>query len=213
MTTKQLFDTKKKGTLIVSTYRSGTHFLHDYICDIMGTAQPCDEICNDNTVNELNYLTNDTNGKYKVAILNNKSPQYYLLGDCDLLTHWHVIRLTRNDKVHHFISHWFWRQNFKNKEMVFKDITGFEHHGTDHKIYAGNMPSRVTFDIENVITWLQEQWSMFHIRFDVEIDYAELNNYESYNISWNPNQYNGIGLKDLFENHVEIEQLLNRFTP
>ena len=215
-TKKILFDLNKKGTLIISTYRSGTHFLHDYIADVLGNEHVslCDEICNDNTINQLIKLTSSDNNQYKVAILNNKMPHYYLFNNKELLQQWHVVRLTRNDKSHHFISHWFWKQNFKDNDFSI-DVTDFifQHHGTDNQTYVEHMPKKTQFDIADLIVWLQEQLSIFHIKSDVSIDYSELKDYSSNNIQWKPNQYNNIRLEDLFTNHDEIKILLDGFTP
>lgn len=212
-TTKTLFDTNKKGTLIVSTYRAGTHFVHDYIRDIMGSESTvsCSEICNDNTISQLIELTNDNDTRYKVAILNNASPKCYLFNNHDLLKNWHVVRLTRQDKTHHFISHWFWKQNF-NDSQRHSDLI-FQHHGTDYQTYIDHMPDKIEFNIESLIVWLQEQLLIFHVDADVVVDYDELKYYESDNISWTPNRYDNINLEDLFLNHHEIKILLDGFKP
>ena len=204
---KALWNYCKIGTLILSYYRSGTHFLHDAICDTIDKpVVSFDEICNDNTINELLEIQNNTDPTYKICILNNICPKYYLTPE--ILRKWHVIHLTRNDKIQQFISHWVWAQNSLDERI--NNTSNFKHHGTPAENYQSLLADKRNYDIENVIAWLAEQPISYHLHHDVEIDYNELPIYASNNIKWNPNQYN-FKLQDLFTNYQEIENLLTNF--
>lgn len=48
-----LTDDAKTGTMILGFYRNGTHFLQDVIMDQTVQARALGEICNDNTIDEL----------------------------------------------------------------------------------------------------------------------------------------------------------------
>lgn len=204
-----MIDPNKVGTLILGYYRNGTHFLKDVIIDQNPLIRQYDEVCNDNTIAELEKLT--VLSGYKVCILNNTVPKFFLAGRRDLLEKWHVINLTRNDKIHHFISHWFWQQNTVQER--FQDSGQFRHHGTDHRSYKNFVSQgRNTCNTESIIVWLQEQLINHHLPGDVTVDYSELPNYATDNIQWQPNKYDTIALEDLFDNHKEIQQLLGKFT-
>jgi hypothetical protein len=204
-----MVDHDKVGTLILGYYRNGTHFLKDVIVDQHPLIQQFDEICNNNTIAELETLTEIPG--YKVCILNNAIPKFFLVGRKDLLEKWHVINLTRNDKIHHFISYWFWEQNTMQERL--QDSGQFRHHGTDHRSYKNLLAQgQYTYNTNSIVAWLQEQLINHHLPGNVTVDYSELPNYATDNIQWQPNKYNTITLKDLFSNHEEIQHLLGNFT-
>lgn len=203
----QLFiDTNKVGTLILGYYRTGSHFLHDLIIDTANIPTTGYwEICDDNTADQLKIITAQS-AAYKVCILNNFSSKFYITSD--LLKNWHVIHLTRNDKVGHFISDWVWKQNTQQER-----ITGtgkFKHHGTSSDTFEKLKTNKITVNIDSVITWLSEELINYKLPHNYVIDYSDLKNYQSDYIKWNPNQYN-FQLADIFENFEEIETLLKNF--
>ena len=199
----------KVGTLILGYYRNGTHFLKDVIVDKHPHIKQFDEVCNDNTLAELERLT--AIPEYKICILNNTVPKFFLASRLDLLKKWHVINLTRSDKVQHFISSWFWMQNTTQERL--QDSGQFKHHGTDHNNYK-NLVTKgpITYNTSSVVVWLQEQLINYHLHSDVTVDYGELPSYATNNIQWQPNKYDAITLEDLFVNHNEIQHLLGNFT-
>jgi len=203
-----MIDQNKVGTLILGYYRNGTHFLKDVIVDQYPSIQNFDEICNNNTIVELEALTKIP--KYKICILNNTVPKFFLVGRKDLLKKWHVINLTRHNKIHHFISHWFWQQNTMQERL--EDSGQFRHHGTDYQSYKNALAyGQRIHSTDAIVVWLQEQLINYHLPNDVTVDYSELPIYATNNIQWQPNKYETITLKDLFSNHKEIEDLLTRF--
>ena len=84
-----VIDHNKVGTLILGYYRNGTHFLKDVIVDQYPSIQQFDEVCNDNTMAELEKLT--WLPGYKICILNNSIPKFFLVGRRDLLEKWFVV--------------------------------------------------------------------------------------------------------------------------
>lgn len=192
---------KKKGTLILSYYRSGGHFLHDYIMDSIENGIPLNEI---SSVDDISNSRN--NLKYKVGILHSMHPKFYLL-DNGVLNQWHVVLLTRQDKIKHFISTYFWKLN------VQEDFKMFKHHDTAGEFYKEYIKThqKTEYNIEYVKCWLLEQLLSYHFKNDYSIDYADLKTVESKNIIWKNNDYSEISLESLFTNHKEIEELLKSF--
>ena len=207
---KQLWNDKKVGTLIISYYRCGTHFLHDVIDDQYPfSTTMLEEICNDNSPQQLIDLT-DNNMPYKLCILNNSDPKFWLTSASELLSKWHVINLTRKNKLNHFISHWFWFQNTLDQQL--SDTGNFLHHGTKNSMYRQHLDEvKKTVSLDFVIQWLQEQLNNGYIKSDVVMDYDELINYQTDNIKWMPNHYDNICLKDIIINYKEIQNLLSNF--
>ena len=204
-TLKNLYNESKIGTLIVSYYRSGGHFLHDYLVDSITNSVALGEI------NELSVLTScNIKTNYYVGILHSIHPKFYLLNDTKLLNKWHVVHLTRRDKVSHFISNYFWK--IINHKLN-TNGSNFDHHATtytNYRNYIDNQP-KVVYDIEHAKVWLLEHTLSYFIKSNYQIDYSELTSLESHEIKWNPNKYGNITLEDLFINHDELNNLLTNF--
>lgn len=208
MVLNNFWNTDKVGTLIIGYYRNGTHFLQDVIHDQIPSIS-IGECCTDGTITELIELSKSKQ-PYKICILNTCDPKFYLVGNNDILSKWHVINLTRNNKLEHFISHWFWSQNTDDER--FKNSGKFKHHDTDNSVYKNSAADiKKIVPMSFVVRWLQEQLVNRYIKSDVEIDYSELCNLSTDNIKWRPNQYNDIQLKDIVTNANEVEQLLLNF--
>ena len=207
---KQLWNDNKVGTLIIGYYRCGTHFLHDIINDQCSfKTATLGEICNDNSIQQLiNLTSNDM--PYKICILNNTSPKFYLISADELLSKWHVIHLTRKNKLNHFMSHWFWFQNTLDQQQ--SNTGNFLHHATKNSVYQQHLNEvKKTVPVDFVMQWLMEQLINYHIKADAVIDYDELIAYQSEDILWAPNQYENIQLEDIIINHEEIKNLLLNF--
>ena len=204
---KKLWNETKVGTLIVGQFRTGTHYLDQIIADrVTQPTETVGEICTNNQLDQFIELSQPSD-QYKIAILNNFTPKFYLTNN-ELLTNWHVVHLTRVDLVGHFISDWFWRLHDGKRRYHVSEI---KHHGTDHKSYRDNMSSPVDYDINLVIFWLQEQLINYHVPHNERIDYSELVALETDRTKWMPNSYGNITLEDLVINHAEIYTLLNNF--
>jgi len=200
----ELFDDNKIGSLIVSYYRSGGHFLSGYMTDIKSNNLNLSEI---NSLETIKSATKLKNNRYVTGILHSIHPKYYLFNDLETLSKWHVIHLTRNNRIEHFISTFFWGQKLHEQK------TQFGHHGTSKDIYRNfvNNHEKTVADIAYVKRWLLEILMSYAIPHNYSIDYSELPLLESSNIWWNPNNYDDITLSDLFVNSAEVEELLNNF--
>lgn len=210
----ELFDLSKRGTLIISYYRSGTHFLQDVISEkCILYNKRYGEICTvNNGIQQLEELTKLSDVNYNICILNNTVPKLYLRNKRNLLLNWHTIRLTRKNKVSHFISHWFWQLNTLEQQK--QNSGAFLHNSTTYEKYTNQLQQhgKATIDISFVESWLMEQLILELIPVDEEIDYDDLCDLTPLDFSWTPNQYNTIALSDIFVNHNELEDLLLSFS-
>jgi hypothetical protein len=200
-----LYDLSKKGTLVLSYYRSGTHYLQDAVIASLPTSKRYDEICNDGTIRQLL----ETDSRYMVAIMNSLEPKFNLVAHPEILNDWHVIKLTRRNKVHHFLSYWFWEKN--TMQQRFDDNGKFKHHGTDNGIYKSALQSKQHCELSVVKNWLQEQLILEFLPYNYSLDYDDLDVACAGLITWNPNQYGDITLADLFTNSEEVQDLLENF--
>lgn len=200
-----LYDLNKKGTLVLSYYRSGTHYLQDVIMLTLPNTKRYGEICDDGTVKQLLQ----TSQSYMVAIMNSVEPKFNLVAHPEILKDWHVIKLTRKNKLQHFISYWFWEQN--TMQQRFNNTGKFKHHGTDNEVYVSALTKKQHCDISAVKNWLQEQLVLEFLPYNYTVDYDELGNIGDGLISWEPNQYGDITLNNLFTNGTEIQDLLENF--
>jgi hypothetical protein len=202
-----LTDQTKVGTLISSSHRSGTHFLKTVIERQIPGTYPAGEICNDDSLTELEQLTEID--QYKICILNNSVAKSLLLNRQDLLQKWHVINLTRCNKIQHFISHWFWLHNTPGERL--QDTGQFKHHGTPHINYKNAITQPQHLDIDLAIAWMDFQKFNCRVPCNATVDYDELPAYATDWVRWEPNQYN-LTLSDIFVNHKDIQDVLLNFT-
>jgi hypothetical protein len=167
---------------------------------------PCGEFQPDLTKINFENLRQSNSG-YILGIVNSSYPKFFLLDDPEL-KNWHIVHLTRNDKIGHFISEWIWRQNPKDSAGVM--IEQYHHHGGTSHDYQSLANNPVHCNLTQVIEWLKEDLINYHVQCDYRLDYSALSTMQTENIQWYPNQYN-LQLKDLFINHVEVENLLRNF--
>jgi hypothetical protein len=201
-----LWNPDRIGTAIVGHYRCGTHFLNNAIRNIVPLAQSKLEI------DDVDVIKSEKKSQwYQIAILNHHTTKMKLLSDRNnILQHWHVIKLTRRDKVSHFISNWFWSLN--TQEQQWSNSGKFSHHGTSNEVYIKEKPQDLPYvDPGMVMTWLQEQMVNDYLRYDYCIDYEDLPAYATPRVQWNPNQYGNITLKDLVCNHEELSEILSDY--
>lgn len=193
---RDFYNLEKRGTVIISTYRSGTHFLLDSLCLHLG-----------NTVNlgELDNPEIPQTAAYSVSIINAVVPKIMLVKEQELLKDYHVVCLTRNDKINHWISYYVWRQ-FNTEQQRFDD-SNLPHHGGDKSKYH-DLPIQ-EYDLSQIENWLTEQYIVNLFQSDALIDYDDLSKLES-DIRWTPNDYDKT-LSQLFTNHKEIENMLKTY--
>ncbi len=191
-------------------YRCGSHFLHDHILETYPQQQAygLSEITTIDQVADI-----QKSDRYPVAIFNSIGSKLGLISAQGqrIIQQWHIIRLTRHNKISHFISHYFWSMNKKPPDDA-PFVVEFGHNNTGHDVYARFVQrAPVYMPIQNVLTWLQEQMIINYLPYHAAVDYDQLHGY-SENVKWTPNQYQDIGLEHLFTNHEEIRDLLSNFT-
>ena len=201
-----LWNPKKRGTLIFSTYRSGTHFLMralaehikfskgaDYLVAALGEFHNADEQI------DFSYLTN-LKSDYTIGIINSSFAKFFLTGKNKDLEKWHVVHLTRHDKISHFISEYVWRFN----------PTEVNHHGCTADHFENLKNNKVYYELYKVVNWLKEDLINYLFPCAVCIDYEDLQLIKTIHVTWQPNHYN-LQLFDLFTNSTEIENLLKTY--
>ena len=199
----ELWDPNKKGTIIISCYRSGTHF----VLDNLNVALLTRLTLNLGEVDDYSFLTRNTD-RYILAILNSVKPKVHLVGNQHKLSQWHKVQLTRNDKIGHRISDYLWKYH-NTLEQRF-NATNLPHHGGTPENYKHI--KAVDFDLDVLGSWLLEQHIVNLFHADVSIDYDDLKSITGTSITWNPNVY-GLTLEDLFINHKEIKEFLTQDVP
>lgn len=192
----------KIGTCIVSYYRSGTHYLSDNINMYLKS----NNVGNINFGEVTDLLFTDTERSYGVVIVNALYPKVSLVKDQGLLENWLVVKLTRNDKVQHWISYYIWK--YLNTEQQRRNNSNLPHHGGTKNLYA-NLP-QTHCDMDQLKFWLLEQYLLNLFHSDISIDYADLPLLQGAEVQWEPNDYS-ITLQDLFTNYKEVEEYLTTY--
>lgn len=225
----QLWNPDKRGTLIVGDARTGTHFLQRVIADrvVLDRSVRCNDEIDigwqaywPRTVRAaLDALEDDR--AYQVAIVNGVVAKNELIAHPSAIEHWHVIRLTRRDKVGWFRS-WglfFMHENSEYNQQQRVDLQSgfFLHHGTSSDAYLSSLQRRGPIvlgaqDIEQIGGHVSLHVLSKLIAVDEEVDYDTLPALQSDNAHWKGNQYPDIDLAMFFENWPEIEAMLAGWT-
>jgi hypothetical protein len=197
---KNLIDTTKAGTLIITTPRTGAHFLEQFIC----TNLP--ELVRLREISDYSQLSAGLQkGQYFTAIINDLHFKFWLLSQLEVLENFHVVILTRKDKVMHWISTYLFRQG-QNKK-----IKSPIHNATKNQIYTNfiNENDPIELDLCEIANWMLEIGLLDNgLPCNYKIDYSQLIDLYPGQQAWTPNDYQGIGLDTLFINHEKIEYLL-----
>jgi len=215
----RLWDPLKQGTLIVSDPRTGTHFLQRAVADRVGPHRAVvrnDEIDLDPTTawpGSVGRVLDQLIGQdqYQVAIVNSVVAKTELIARPDLMRHWHVIRLTRRDKISWFRS---WALFFLHAHSEHHRGDGpLLHHGTTQETYLHSLTSQGAIELDgHSVKDIGGNLSLHllckMVAVDEEIDYENLPALASQYTEWKANQYPEIGLDRLFTNWAEIEPLL-----
>lgn len=187
----------KTGTLIIGYYRCGTHFLEDSI-QAKTAGVKHGEVT---TVEQLRNITKSAT--YNTCIVNIVDLKFELLENLDILDQWHVVRLSRNDKVGHYISKFFWDLNCIQRKREFK------HHGSAVSVYENYQDgNKVHVDFDQVKRWFMEGMINSLIPCQIKVDYSDLPLLENNPVKWDPNNYNNIKLSDIFVEANELQRML-----
>ena len=103
-----LFDTEKKGTIILGCYRSGSHFVERAIqehaashgIEVLPTGET---LPLDAEMVEVSSFFNE-DAQYKTTIVNHISLKWMLINDPDLVQDYHIVRTTQRNIKRWFLS-------------------------------------------------------------------------------------------------------------
>lgn len=217
-----LWNTERRGTLIISDPRFGTHFLQKIVADRVRPyraveqqneidIQPADVAPIGHTLAQL-----AARAPYQVAIVNSVNAKTELLADPGLLESWHVIRLTRRDKVGWMRS---WALFFLHpaSEVSSTNRDRLLHHGTPAQSYIENLHrwGPVELDaavIKDIASNLCLHTLSLLIPADEEIDYDELPDLQSEHTRWKANDYPDLSMQALFSGYDRVGPLLKYWT-
>lgn len=217
MSTFKLYDSTKKGTLILAGPRYGSHFLAKVVLDWLPVELRPEQyigghselgITNERfhgVINELDFLKEQSG--YQVAIVNDVSAKLWMIAHPESFSKdWHIVRIMYNDKCRWFISYWY---------FLIKNKLQFGHHGTDADVYKQDLAQHGPYtitpnDIMNVSSALTQVLMNQHIECDEHIDYQELQGLNT-NVQWIGNQYLDIKMSELFTNAESVEKFLTNW--
>lgn len=221
----KLWDPNKRGTLIVGDPRTGTHFLQRVIADLVAA----DRAVASNDEIDIQWqahwprtvraaLESLAQGDaYQIAVVNSVIAKAELIAHPAALDHWHVIRLTRRDKVGWFRS-WalfFMHENSEHNQLQSVDLTSgyFLHHGTASETYLSMLERSGPIvlgeqDIKQIGGNVSLHVLSKLVAVDQEIDYDDLPALQSADAHWKGNRYPDIDLAKFFENWGEIQAML-----
>ena len=217
-----LWNAGRRGTLIVSDPRFGTHFLQKIVADRVRAYRPADTQSEIDKLPEtedpiglkLTQLAGESN--YQVAIVNSINAKTALVADPALLEAWHVIRLTRRDKVG-WMRSWVWFFLHGASEGNHAGHNRLLHHGTAAQAYIESLrdagPVELTpLVIKDIVSNLCLHALSLMIPVDEEIDYDELPDLQSEHTWWKGNDYPDLPMQSLFPGYDRIEPLLRTWT-
>jgi hypothetical protein len=212
----QLYDLKKRGTIIVGSPRSGSHYLQEVIEILLRRQQvPC-VLRYQLNGSDIYQDINTGNGKYYICIANDPISKEKLIQRTKHLEEWHVIRLTRSDIISWAISCYFMFQNnsFANPLIAHPE---FLHSGTQRSVYQEHLDQCPIYPLHSLLHEIGNRLQTYDVPCDVCIDYADLVTCFQHVLVWRPNDYpeivwerdfaNGALAKQILESHQRIEQL------
>lgn len=211
MSTFNLYDLSKKGTLVLAGPRYGSHFLAQVITNQLSAGKigthselGLTEQMFYKVYEEVDNLEQCTG--YQVAIINDYSAKLAIVSDPARFANWHIVKITHNNKLRWFKSYWYFLLN---------QGQGFGHHGTEQDVYqlhqAQTGQHTITQEQMGIITWnLCRLLINQHIACNEQIDYSELSKLET-NVLWRENNYPDTSLSELFSNSDALEKLLTNW--
>lgn len=217
-----LWNPSRCGTLIISDPRSGTHFLQKIVADrvrphqsveINGEIdkQPESQAPVAGTLIQMSAET-----VYQVAIVNSVNAKTALLANPDLLAPWHVIRLTRRDKVG-WMRSWALFFLHPGSEVYSTHDDRLLHHGTSARAYIENLHQSGPIELDpEVIKDIASNLCLHALSLlvpaDEEIDYDDLPGLQSDHTWWKGNDYPDLPMHTLFTGYDRIRPLLQAWT-
>lgn len=215
----RLWNPDRRGTLIVGDPRFGTHYLQSIVRDHVSATRPYDqngEIDLAPIVNWPRFVRDklqemESRESYQIAIVNSVVAKTELIAHPEMLDRWHVIRLTRKDKISWFRS---WALFFMHEHSEHNSgRASLLHHGTPQDAYVQSLADHgpVLLDAQNINQVggnLGLQVLSFLVSADEEIDFDDLPGLQTQHTWWKGNHYPDMGMDEMFSNYQEVEALL-----
>jgi hypothetical protein len=213
----QLYDLKKRGTIIVSSPRTGSHYLQGVICAQLRKKRIHYVIQDQLNGRDIYQDINTGDGKYYICIANDLQSKEKLMQQTKHLEEWHVIRLIRSDIISWAISCYFMFQknSFANPVIAHPE---FLHSGTQQSVYQEHLDQCPIYSLHLLLHEIGNRLQTYDVPCDVGIDYADLATCFQHVLVWRPNDYpeivwerdfkNGALVREILEAHTRIEQSL-----
>lgn len=221
----RLWNPERKGTLIVGDPRTGTHFLQRIVRDRVADVREV-QVNHEIDLAPIKgwpRSVRDTlaaiaqRGSYQIAIINSATAKVELISDPAALDQWHVIRLTRRDKISWFRSWALFFLHRRSEIHVDPPSSGDDdrmlHHGTPEHSYRQGFAQHgpVIIDsqaVDEVCGSLCLHVLGKLIAVDEEIDYEDLPGLQSEHTWWKGNRYPDMAMHEMFVNWQEMRVVL-----
>lgn len=192
----RLCDAKKAGTLIISHYRSGSHFLQSVVkshCSLEGI--PCVALGEKIKFEDNKRVLLPEVSSYLIGILNSPMEKSRVFRCSALLDRYFKVRLIHDNIQRHFLSTILWWRN----NML-----------THHDTLFSEIPPKTVCDISQVKRWKMEQTINDKVYCDSSVCYSDLASIgDAVGIPWTPNDY-AFSLHDIFVNATEVIEELEK---
>jgi hypothetical protein len=211
----QLYNLRKRGTVIVSDPRSGSHYLQNVIKVLLATQRIPYVIQGQLNGRDICQVIDTSNGKYHICIANDPESKEKLMQQTKHLKEWHVIRLIRSDITSWALSCYFMFHKSSFGNQVTND-TKFLHSGTQQSVYQEHLDECPSYPLNLLYSQLGNRLQTYDVPCDVSMDYADLATCFQHVLVWQPNDYpeivwerdfkNGALVREILEAHTKIEQ-------
>lgn len=214
MSTSNLYDLNKQGTIILANSRYGSHFVAkvvEYLLKSQHTVTRYGEFgLADETFSgiELEIINLEKQSGYKIAIINDQMPKALVIAKPELLDNWHVVRIMHNNKLRWFLSYWF---------FLMSKSPGADHHNTKQQVYLDQIDSQQPVElsiwqIKMLCSVLNQSIINQQIPCNYQLEFDDLPNYAiGSEVAWLGNDYPDVELSKLFSNSDVIEKLLTNW--
>lgn len=211
-----LYDLNKKGTIIITIGRSGSHLLGDIISKEL-TLNKVNHVClkenflqrttNFQTVSTfykktLNDMLNET--RYVISQIQDFNTKLWILTyGSDWLKKYHVIVLKRNNQIAHFFS----KQILEN---FHQEIPTHTKKGIDTGTFDSLKNQRLEVNVDSVWQFYSDQQLLDRFKSDYTVVYEDMIKWPAVEKSiYLKNNYK-IKYEDLFSNYHEVVAMLSQ---
>jgi hypothetical protein len=218
----KLYDLNKRGTIIITIGRSGSHLLGDIISNKLKLANVSHKShrenfhCYDQSIAKVSDFYKNQVGimsgisEYQISQMQDFQIKVWLLStNSSWLKDYHIVVLKRNDNIQHFFS----KQILENFHSTVP-VHSFKKELATYK--AGNFNSlqgqKLTVSAGTVFQFLAEKQLLERFDCDETVVYEDLVTWPDVAKSvYEKNNYGSMTPSDLFDNYKDIENLLDNF--